>query len=176
MNECLYMCRPKGRSSGAILAAAFFFIGSAAFSAVGLNNRLRRLFIMTALLMLVVFFLIVKRFLATGYSYAVYADRGTGRVDLVIFEHTLAEKEPKTVCRVSLAAITGVEVFDSGKDSRRRGRAALKATEGMSFGNYCVSILPRSYCLVCYNEGGECGALKLAVDKGLVEILKRNLI
>jgi hypothetical protein len=147
-----------------VAVSAFFFCGAMIFSAVGLNSPLRRIFNLTALLMLLVCFLVVKRFLATAYSYAVY----TGESDvLLIFEHTLADKEPLVVGRIALSGITDIRVM-----TRKKKRKEKLAVAG-KFYDYTVSVLERRYLVVSFD--GE-DAVKLTHDERLLEILENNRI
>ena len=160
---CIYSCRPKRRVGAAVAVSAFFFCGAMAFSAVGLNNSLRRLFNLTALFMLLICFLVVKRFLATAYSYAIYS----GEVDdLLIYEHTLADKEPATVGRIALSDITDIRVV-KGKKKRKE-----KLPYRKPFYNYTVSVFEREYIIVVF--GDDEAVIKLTYDEGLLEILEKN--
>ena len=169
MTECIYMCSPGGGMGSAVAVSAFFFCGSAAFAALGLNNPLRRLFFTTALCLLAVFFLVVKRFLATSYSYAVYYDTERGHRELVVYEHTLAQRTPRAVCRVASYDVTGVEVCDGGKESKKRLKAATEGVE--DFYNYTVSVLEKRHVTVIFSDGDRVGAARLSYDKGLVDII-----
>ena len=159
---CIYSCRPKRRVGAAVAVSAFFFCGAMAFSAVGLNNSLRRLFNLTALFMLLICFLVVKRFLATEYSYAIYS----GEVDdLLIYEHTLADKEPAVVGRIALSDITDIRVV-KGKKKRKERLPYRKP-----FYNYTVSVFEREYIIVVFGEDE--AVIKLTYDEGLLEILEK---
>ena len=159
----IYSCRPKRRTGAAIAVCSFFFCGAMAFSAVGLNNQLRRIFNLTALFLLLVCFMVAKRYLTTAYLYAVYS----GEVDdLLIYEHTLADKEPTVVCRIALSDITEMRVV-KGKKKRKEKLAYRKP-----FYNYTVSVLEREYILVVF--GDEEAVIKLTYDEGLLEILEIN--
>ena len=160
---CIYSCRPKRRVGAAVAVSAFFFCGAMAFSAVGLNNSLRRLFNLTALFMLLICFLVVKRYLATEYSYAIYS----GEVDdLLIYEHTLADKEPAVVGRIALSDFTDIRVV-KGKKKRKE-----KLPYRKPFYNYTVSVFEREYIIAVFGEDE--AVIKLTYDEGLLEILEKN--
>lgn len=118
---------------------------------------------MTALVLLAVFLMTVKRFLATDYSYAVYSGE---TADLVIYEHTLADKEPAVVGRIALSDITDIRVV---KEKRKHKE---KLPRGKPFYNYTVSVLAREYIIVIFGEDET--AIKLTHDEGLLEILRNN--
>ena len=171
MSECLYMCRPCGNGVAAVCSSGVFFLGSVAFAALGLNNQLRRLFFFTAAFMLIVFFLILNRFLATGYSYAVFCELESGRKDLVIYEHTLANREPRVVCRVGVQEIYRAESYGGGKASRKRARMARKARKSTAFYNYSVSIFERRYTDLYFTDGEKECAVRLTYDGGLADLI-----
>jgi len=176
MSVCLYSCRPKRRVGAAIAVSIFFFCVSMAFSAVGLINRLRRLFILTALLFILVFFLVIKRFLATEYTYAVYADR-SGGADIVVAEHTLADREPAVVCRIAMSDIIDTRVVRKGNKKNRKNKKEKTAPNmrPKRFYNYAVSMFEREYVLLTYADGDGTGELKLSYDEGLMSILSRGV-
>ena len=163
MSICMYSCRPKRRVGAAVAVSVFFFCGAMAFSAVGLNNPLRRVFNLTALFMLLICFLVVKRFLATTYSYAVY--RGDGDF-LLIYEHTLADKEPCVVGRIALSEITDIRV---AKGKKKRKEKPLRTKHCY---NYTVSVFEREYIIVALVEDEV--VIKLTYDEGLLEILENH--
>ena len=171
MSECLYMCRPRGNAFAAACASGVFFVGSAAFAAIGLNSQLRRLFFFTAAFMLVVFFMILNRFFATGYSYAVFCETDTGRKDVIIYEHTLSSREPRVVCRIGTDDIFRTESYSGEKASRKRARAARKARKSTAFYNYSVSMFERRYTVLYFTDGEKECAVRLTYDGGLVDII-----
>ena len=173
MSVCVYSCRPERRVGAAVAVSALFFCGAMAFSAVGLNNQIRRVFNLTALFMLVVCFLVVKRFLATAYSYAVYAGE---EYELVIYEHTLADKEPSVVCRVALTDVVGVRAVCKNKKVRGKGKSKKAPRERgrWNYYNYAVSIFEGEYIEVTYADGDDIGEMRLSYDEGLLRTLTRG--
>ena len=176
MHECLYICRPRGNGVAAACAAGVFFLGSVAFAAIGLNNQLRRLFFFTAAFMLIVFFLILNRFLATGYSYAVFLALDTGRKDIVIYEHTLANREPKVVCRIGVHEIYRSESYSGEKASRKRARAARRARKCSAFYNYSASVFERKYTIIYFTDGENECAVRLTYDSGLADMIRAEML
>ena len=160
---CLYSCRPKRRIGAASAVCVFFFVSAMAFSAVGLNNNLRRLFDLTAMLMLLICFMVAKRFIITAYSYAVYSGES---VDLIIYEHTLADKEPTVVCRIALSSVTEVSEIH-GKRKRK------KTDKTVGYISYAASMLERDYILLTYSEYDEIGVIKLSFDKDLLSVIEK---
>ena len=167
MSVCLYSCRPKRRIGAAIAVSAFFFCSAMAFSAVGLNNPLRRIFNLTALFLLVVCFLVIKRFLATEYSYAVYSGVSD---DLVIYEHTIADREPAVVARISLSCIT--EARAVGEKKRKKKTKIKRAYRQYS---YAASVFEREYLLITCSDVDGDFQVKLAYDEGLLKTIENNM-
>ena len=168
MPICLYSCRPKRRLGAAIAVCAFFFVAAMAFSAVGLNNQLRRIFNLTAVFLLTVCFLTAKRFLATAYSYTVCLGESD---DLVIYEHTLADKEPLAVCRVAISDISEIRVSRKKKKSGKEKRA--DKNRARRFLSYTVSVFESEYITLVFTDGDESSELRLSYDEGLLQALNR---
>ena len=169
MSVCIYSSRPRRRMGAAIAVSAFFICGAMAFSAVGLNNQLRRVFGLTALCLLMTCLLVAKRFLATAYSYAVYVGE---EFDLVVYEHTLADKEPSVGCRIALSDIVEIRVVS--REKGLKNKKTPREDTPSHYHNYVVSLLESKYVEIVYVDGEETGELRLSCDDGLLEILRRG--
>ena len=104
-------------------------------------------------------FMIADRFLLTSFSYAIEKDGDT--LDLRISE--LHFKRIRTVCRVSVFCVAGIE--HASKDHPHAiPRGAKKF-------NYCSELFPKKYCILKIEDGDEVAFLKISPDDGLISLI-----
>ena len=162
MAACIYSHRPRRRLGVAVSVTVFLLCASMAFSAVGLNNDLRRLFVYTEFFLLTVAAMMFDRFISKSYSYAVYSGES---VDLVVYENAIFSKETVVVCRISLSSVTDVSEIH-GKEKRK------KIDKTADYNSYTASMLERDCILLSYSEYDESGVIRLSFDKDLLKIIE----
>ena len=117
--------------------------------------------------------LFAVRLLTTGYAYSIFRDETSGARDLVISEIRFGVS--KAVCRVSLFDIKEMLEYDStsrvpSKRHKKGKRPQRPRAKGRCY-NYCVDVLPQSYCLI-HISGAEDAYVKFSPDGRMTEIIK----
>ncbi len=115
---------------------------------------------------------LLTRYVAKSFVYAVIEDDGS--LDFTVTEITNGGRKAITVCRVAIANITDLQVFDlcDGEQKLREKEIWAEAhRESRKCYDYCHDIKTTPVCLIALEECGEPLLIKIASDAKLIELL-----
>lgn len=115
---------------------------------------------------------LLTRYVAKSFVYAVLED--DGQLDFTVTELANGGKKVTTVCRVAIANITELHVFDmSDPEQRLREKEMICAArhEARKAYDYCADMKTSPVCILLLEECGEPLLIRIASDARLVELL-----
>jgi hypothetical protein len=116
---------------------------------------------------------LLARYVAKSFVYAVIDE--DGQFDFTVTELANGGKKVTTVCRVAIANITELHVFDmSDPEQKLREKEMISAArhESRKAYDYCADMKTSPVCILLLEECGEPLLIRIASDAKLVEILE----
>jgi hypothetical protein len=115
---------------------------------------------------------LLTRYVAKSFVYAVIED--DGQLDFTVTELTNGGRKSITVCRVAIANITDLQVFDlrDGEQKLREKEIWAEAhRESRKCYDYCHDIKTTPVCLIALEECGEPLLIKISAEDRLCSLL-----
>ena len=149
------------------LGAAFFFTPMLA-PAVPFHW----LFQLLGVVAIIAVIYLLTRYVAKSFVYAVIED--DGQLDFTVTELTNGGRKSITVCRVAIANITDLKVFDLRDGEQKLCEKEIWAEahrESRKCYDYCHDIKTTPVCLIALEECGEPLLIKIAAEDRLCSLL-----
>ncbi|MBP3314472.1 MAG: DUF2029 domain-containing protein [Clostridia bacterium] len=115
---------------------------------------------------------LLTRYVAKSFVYAVIED--DGQLDFTVTELANGGKKVTTVCRVAIANITELHVFDMNDPEQKLREKEIWAEahrESRKCYDYCHDIKTTPVCLIALEECGEPLLIKIAAEDRLCSLL-----
>ena len=115
---------------------------------------------------------LLTRYVAKSFVYAVIED--DGQLDFTVTELTNGGRKAITVCRVAIANITELQVFDLRDGEQKLCEKEIWAEahrESRKCYDYCHDIKTTPVCLIALEECGEPLLIKIAAEDRLCSLL-----
>lgn len=115
---------------------------------------------------------LLTRYVAKSFVYAVIEDDGS--LDFTVTEITNGGRKAITVCRVAIANITELQVFDLRDGEQKLCEKEIWAEahrESRKCYDYCHDIKTTPVCLIALEECGEPLLIKIAAEDRLCSLL-----
>lgn len=115
---------------------------------------------------------LLTRYVAKSFVYAVIEDNGS--LDFTVTEITNGGRKAITVCRVAIANITELQVFDLRDGEQKLCEKEIWAEahrESRKCYDYCHDIKTTPVCLIALEECGEPLLIKIAAEDRLCSLL-----
>ena len=115
---------------------------------------------------------LLTRYVAKSFVYAVIEDDGS--LDFTVTEITNGGRKAITVCRVAIANITELHVFDMNDPEHKLREKEIWAEahrESRKCYDYCHDIKTTPVCLIALEECGEPLLIKIAAEDRLCSLL-----
>lgn len=115
---------------------------------------------------------LLTRYVAKSFVYAVIED--DGKLDFTVTELANGGRKVTTVCRVAIANISELHVFDmNDPEHKLREKEMISSAhhESRKAYDYCADMKTSPVCILLLEECGEPLLIKIASDAKLVELL-----
>ena len=115
---------------------------------------------------------LLTRYVAKSFVYAVIED--DGQLDFTVTELANGGRKVTTVCRVAIANIAELHVFDMNDPEQKLREKEMISTahhESRKAYDYCVDMKTSPVCILLLEECGEPLLIKIASDAKLIELL-----
>ena len=115
---------------------------------------------------------LLTRYVAKSFVYAVIED--DGQLDFTVTELTNGGRKAITVCRVAIANITELHVFDMNDPEQKLREKEMISTahhESRKAYDYCADMKTSPVCILLLEECGEPLLIKIAAEDRLCSLL-----
>lgn len=115
---------------------------------------------------------LLTRYVAKSFVYAVIED--DGQLDFTVTEITNGGRKSITVCRVAIANISELHVFDMNDPEQKLREKEMISTahhESRKAYDYCADMKTSPVCILLLEECGEPLLIKIAADDRLCSLL-----
>ena len=115
---------------------------------------------------------LLTRYVAKSFVYAVIED--DGQLDFTVTELANGGRKVTTVCRVAIANISELHVFDmNDPEQKLREKEMISSAhhESRKAYDYCADMKTSPVCILLLEECGEPLLIKIASDAKLIELL-----
>ena len=115
---------------------------------------------------------LLARYVAKSFAYAVIED--DGQLDFTVTELANGGRKVTTVCRVAIANIAELHVFDMNDPEQKLREKEMISTarhESRKAYDYCADMKTSPVCILLLEECGEPLLIRIASDAKLVELL-----